>query len=118
MILSGPLLFSPDGKQIVSGSNDKTIQLWNVETGARIGQPMEGHHGIIVSIAFSPDGKQVASGSPDRSIRLWNPEMGASLAQVKEGYNHGISSSSSHTSTHIPQYPVHLPISPTLFPTR
>jgi WD40 repeat protein len=62
------IAFSPDGKQIASGSEDKTIQLWNVETGAQIGQPMEGHHGPISSITFSPDGKQIASGSQDWSV--------------------------------------------------
>jgi WD40 repeat protein len=60
--------FSPDGKQIASGSQDKTIRLWSVETHASIGQPMEGHNNVIFSIAFSPDGKQIASGSWDKTI--------------------------------------------------
>src|ERR1700733_3668739 len=37
------IAFSPDGKLIASGSDDKTIRLWNVEMGESIGQPMEGH---------------------------------------------------------------------------
>jgi len=58
-----------------------------VETGVRIGQPMEGHHGDIFSIAFSPDGKQIASGSGDKTIQLWNVATGATIGQLMEGHN-------------------------------
>jgi WD40 repeat protein len=62
------IAFSSDGKQIASGSWDKTIELWNVEMGAGVGKPMEGHNGHVTSIAFSPDGKQIASSSWDKTI--------------------------------------------------
>ena len=62
--------FSPDGKQIVSGSADKTIRLWDLH-GNQIGQPFQGHENWVWSVAFSPDGKQIVSGSDDQTIRLW-----------------------------------------------
>ena len=49
--------FSPDGKQVVSGSGDKTVRLWDAATGAPL-QTLEGHTGWVTSVAFSPDGKQ------------------------------------------------------------
>ena len=54
--------FSPDGKRIVSGSRDKTIQLWDAETGEMLQPPLEGHKDEVQAVAFSPDGKCIVSG--------------------------------------------------------
>ena len=52
--------FSPDGKTLASGSGDKTIRLWDVNTG-RLIRSLAGHGGTVHSLAFSPDGKTIAS---------------------------------------------------------
>jgi WD40 repeat protein len=61
--------FSPNGKQVVSGSNNNTVRLWDAATGA-LQQTLEGHSDSVSSVAFSPDGKQVVSGSDDNTVRL------------------------------------------------
>jgi len=54
--LVSSVAFSPDGKQVVSGSGDRTIRLWDATTGASL-QTLEGHSDLVSSVAFSPDGK-------------------------------------------------------------
>ncbi|KAG4437715.1 hypothetical protein IFR05_006798 [Cadophora sp. M221] len=49
--------FSPDGKQIVSGSWDKTVRRWDAATGQQLLPALEGHTDHVTSVAFSPDGK-------------------------------------------------------------
>jgi WD40 repeat protein len=82
--------FSPDGKQVVSGSWDKTVRLWDAATGAPQ-QTLEGHSDPVTSVAFSPDGKQVVSGSGDETVRLWDAATGA-LQQTLEGHSDPVTS--------------------------
>ena len=62
--------YSPDGTKIISGSTDKTIKIWNANTGECL-QTLEGHLDIIWSVAFSPDGTKIISGSDDTTIKIW-----------------------------------------------
>jgi WD40 repeat protein len=63
--------FSPNGKQVVSGSFDKSLKLWNVETGTEL-STMTGRSRNVTSVAFSADGQRIMSGSTDKTIRLWD----------------------------------------------
>ena len=82
--------FSPDGKRVASGSKDKTVRLWDAESGEAI-TTLEGHSGYVNSVAFSPDGKRVASGSWDMTIRLWDAESGEAITTL-EGHSQSVSS--------------------------
>ena len=62
--------YSPDGKIVVSCSDDTTIKLWDAATGRPI-RTIKGHKEPVRSIAFSPDGRRLVSGSIDRTVRLW-----------------------------------------------
>ena len=69
---------SPDSSILAAGSLDRTIRLWDIQSGQlidRLDSENElgtGHKDSVYSIAFTHDGKQLVSGSLDRSIKLWD----------------------------------------------
>lgn len=65
------IAISPDGQTIASGNVDKTVKIWNLQTGKVI-YTLSGHKKEIWAIAISPDGKTLASGSGDKTIKLWD----------------------------------------------
>jgi WD40 repeat protein/energy-coupling factor transporter ATP-binding protein EcfA2 len=80
--------FRRDGKYIASGSDDKSIILWDLKNGNSI--TLKGHSNKVKSVSYSPDGNRVASGSDDQTIKIWDP-MG-SIVQNLEGHTDWITS--------------------------
>merc|ERR550514_1082744 len=62
---------SSDGQFTISASWDKTMRLWDLNSGACI-RTFMGHTKDVNSIAFSADNRQIVSGSRDRTVKLWN----------------------------------------------
>ena len=79
--------FSPDGKKIVTFSNDKTVKIWDVITGSILAD-LIGHTNYVTVGKFSPDGKRVATASDDSTAKIWDAVTGKLLIDLKghKGY--------------------------------
>jgi WD40 repeat protein len=114
------IAFHPDNIRLASSSCDRTIKLWDTNTGHCI-NTLHGHQSWVWSIAFSPDGNLLASGSYDHTTKLWDsntgiclhtftPDTSGAIQQVKFspdgrwlascGYPHTIQLWDPHTGKH------------------
>jgi len=65
------VVLSSDGQFGLSGAWDKTLRLWDLNTGATV-RTFQGHSKDVFGVAFSGDNRQIVSGSRDKTIKLWN----------------------------------------------
>ena len=72
---------SPDGRRIVSGSDDHTVAVWDLESGTLIHQ-LSGHQSAVSSAAVSPDGRRIVSGSYDHTVAVWDLRSGALIHRL------------------------------------
>ncbi|KIX02554.1 uncharacterized protein Z518_08495 [Rhinocladiella mackenziei CBS 650.93] len=73
--------FSPDGTTLASGSDDKSVRVWDSATGIQLEQ-FNSHTDVVRSVSFSPDGTTIASGSSDTSVRVWDAATGMQLRKL------------------------------------
>ena len=69
------VIFSSDGRSLVSGSHDTTLKLWDMQTGGAI-KTFSGHTEIVHTVSISVDCTTIASGSFDKTVRLWDTRTG------------------------------------------
>ena len=71
----GAIAWSPNSKQIASGSYDSTVRVWSAESGQTT-VTFLGHTDGVNSVAWSPDGRSIASSSEDQTVRVWDAQTG------------------------------------------
>lgn len=76
--------WSPDGKRIVSGSGDRTAQVWGATDGSNVLTYTE-HKNTVTAVAWSPDGKRIASASDDATVQIWDAITGK-IIQIFRGH--------------------------------
>jgi WD40 repeat protein len=92
LVLSGheklvsSVCFSPHGTRVVSGSYDKTVRVWDTQSGAQVLPPFRGHLDYVTSVNFSPDGLHIVSGSRDHTIILWDATTGVQSLPAFQGH--------------------------------
>jgi eukaryotic-like serine/threonine-protein kinase len=76
--VAGPgvnVAFSPDGRRLVTGGEENTVKIWDVQNGADL-QTLRGHNGDVYTVAFSPDGRWIASAGEDSAVKVWDSRSG------------------------------------------
>jgi WD40 repeat protein len=69
---------TPDGRRAVSGSDDKTLKIWDLRRGQML-HTLEGHSSSVNAAAVTPDGRRAISGSDDNTLTVWDLRSGLAL---------------------------------------
>ena len=80
------IAFSPNGKLIASGSEDKKIKLWDVDAGMEL-RSMGGNGGTITSLVFADD-RTLVSGDDYGNVKLWNIARGEEIITLERAGCH------------------------------
>jgi WD40 repeat protein len=68
---------------LATSSDDKSLRVWNLDTGNQVGEPLLAHDAGVTRIAASPDGRWIVSGAADGSILVWEVATNETVAELK-----------------------------------
>jgi WD40 repeat protein len=97
--------FSPDGRTLATANyQDGKVIVWDVTDPyepRRLGSPLVGHRGRLVSLAFSPDGHTLATGDRDGTVLLWDLTAPAPPSRIGAGDSTRASSMAASADGHL-----------------
>jgi WD40 repeat protein len=70
---------APDGKTAISASRDKTLKIWDTETGTEV-RTLTGHTDSVHAVDLAPDGNTAISASRDNTLKIWDLLSGKEIA--------------------------------------
>lgn len=80
------------GKWLVSGSRDKTVRVWDLETKRLRGSPLVGHTKSVLCLQFDPSEKEdlIVSGSSDKNVILWRFSTGEKIQEISDAHKDSV----------------------------
>jgi F-box and WD-40 domain protein 1/11 len=80
------------GRYLVSGSRDKTLRIWDLDTRRLVREPLEGHQGSVLCLQFDADPSEdlIVSGSSDATVILWKFSTGQLLQTLKNAHRESV----------------------------
>ncbi len=77
------IAYSPDGRWLASGSEDRNVILWNAATG-KTEFILTGHHAPVTCLAFAPDGRSLLSADASGALKFWHVATGQPLCDLEQ----------------------------------
>ena len=81
---------SPNGQLVATAAGNRTVMIWQADSGQALWGPLEGHVDDIYALGFSADSKMVVSGSDDKNVWIWSAETGRSMCGPMEGHTSSV----------------------------
>ncbi|KAF8881419.1 WD40-repeat-containing domain protein [Gymnopilus junonius] len=84
------LAYSPTARLLASGSEDKTIKIWDPQAEVPAKVSIDAHDDSVWAVKFSPDGKYLVSGSLDKTVKLWDTVKGTLVGDPFRGHTNQV----------------------------